>query len=140
LDFYSSIITTVFNLGAMTGAIIGGVFGSKFGKWNMIMACNVVCTFGYVFCVYAHIWAVMIGRFLTGLGIGGFSVFVPKFINEITPFEYKGPMGTVLIIGCTTGILLPSVFALFYDYDTILHPHYLYCRLMWGFPILVSTT
>lgn len=101
----------------MTGAILGGILGQKYGKWNMILACNIVATVGYVFCVWAHLWAVCIGRFIIGLTIGGFSVFVPQFVNDVTPLEYRGPMGTSLIIGCTTGILLPSTFALFYPYE-----------------------
>ena len=37
---------------------------------------------------------VLAGRFLFGLAGGAFSVFVPSFINEVTPTELKGPFGS----------------------------------------------
>jgi len=37
---------------------------------------------------------VVAGRFIFGVGTGAFSVFVPSFINELTPTELKGPFGS----------------------------------------------
>ncbi len=49
---------------------------------------------------------VVAGRFIFGLGAGAFSVFVPSFINEITPTELKGPIGSSTQIFITVGILI----------------------------------
>jgi Sugar (and other) transporter len=40
---------------------------------------------------------------------GAFSVFVPKFINEIAPIEYKGPFGAAGQFMCTAGIFLAAL-------------------------------
>jgi MFS family permease len=53
-----------------------------------------------------------VSRFVYGLAIGAFSVFVPKFISETTPTELKGPYGGISQIMCCIGILLPSLLAL----------------------------
>ena len=49
---------------------------------------------------------VVIGRFIQGLSAGTFSVFVPSFINEITPTELKGPIGSSTQLFITLGILI----------------------------------
>jgi MFS family permease len=92
LTFYTSMITSVYNLAAMVGALSSAAF-MKYGKWNMIMACNICILIGYCFTVYSSIWALFVGRIMIGLAIGGYNVFIPKFINEIAPIEYRGPIG-----------------------------------------------
>jgi MFS family permease len=52
------------------------------------------------------------GRFIFGLSAGAFSVFVPSFINEITPVELKGPCGTATQILINIGILLADLMGL----------------------------
>jgi MFS family permease len=78
----------------MVGALSGGVF-AKFGKWNMIMVANVFAAVGYAFCIYAQLWAVIVGRVSLGIAIGFYCCFCPKFVNEITPQEYRGPVGSL---------------------------------------------
>jgi hypothetical protein len=41
------------------------------------------------------IMVIAFGRFLFGMAAGAFTVFVPKFINEISPKEFKGPFGAI---------------------------------------------
>jgi MFS family permease len=36
---------------------------------------------------------VLVGRFIFGFAVGSFSVFVPGFINELSPTELKGSLG-----------------------------------------------
>lgn len=43
------------------------------------------------------------------MGAGAFTVFVPKFINEIAPIEYKGPFGAAGQFMCTAGIFLAAL-------------------------------
>ena len=85
-------LTSVYNGGAMIGALSAASF-MRFGKWNMILCCNMLILTGYVFTVISSIWALFVGRVLIGIAIGGYNVFIPKFINEITPIEYRGPVG-----------------------------------------------
>ena len=54
----------------------------------------------------------LVGRFIWGLSIGAFTVFVPKFITETAPTELKGPLGGVTQIMCCLGNLVPSLLSL----------------------------
>mmetsp|Transcript_4745 Transcript_4745/g.8115 ORF Transcript_4745/g.8115 Transcript_4745/m.8115 type:complete len:357 (-) Transcript_4745:224-1294(-) len=40
---------------------------------------------------------------------GGFSVFGPKYLNEVAPLEISGPIGTITQISVTLGILFPCL-------------------------------
>jgi MFS family permease len=77
----------------------------------------------------------MIGRFFLGLSMGGYCVSCPKFVNEISPVELRGPIGAMSQIICTFGIFLPSAFAMFFDYEQQ-DPGFTFIRLIWGFPII----
>ena len=92
-DFWSQLITTVCSLGAFCGAISAGPF-VKFGKKKCIHITNVLLTIGCILCLVKNIYVVTVGRFLFGLSAGAFSVFVPSYINELTPTELKGPFGS----------------------------------------------
>ena len=118
----------------MVGALTGGYF-VKCGKWNMIMVCNVAACAGYAFCLVASIQAVLIGRFFLGLSIGGYCVFCPKFVNELTPVEYRGPVGALSQVSVVFAVMLPSVLGLFYDYDAVT-TNYTFIRMIWGLPVI----
>lgn len=61
----------------------------------------------------------LIGRFLYGMACGGYSVFCPKYISEVTPVELKGPAGGITQICITFGIIVPFTIGLMYQPDTI---------------------
>jgi MFS family permease len=88
-------MTTIYSLGAMIGALSSGQF-YKYGKWNMIMACNLTAAVGYVFTIMGSLATVFVGRFLLGAAIGGYGIYCPKFINEISPLEIRAPVGACL--------------------------------------------
>jgi MFS family permease len=100
----------------MLGALSGGFF-ARFGKWNMIMLANLCAALGYGFTIYAHLWAVIVGRVCLGIAIGFYCCFCPKFVNEITPAEYRGPVGSLSQIAVTIGVTVPTAIGLTYDYD-----------------------
>ncbi len=56
----------------------------------------------------------LFGRFFYGLSAGFFSVFCPKYINEVAPTDIKGAAGSLSEIFVTIGILLPAFISLFY--------------------------
>ena len=59
-----------------------------------------------------NVWFFAFARFVYGLAIGAYAVFVPKFISETTPTELKGPYGGISQIMCCLGNLVPSLLAL----------------------------
>ena len=88
-DTWSSLITSICSLGAAIGSFTSGPF-AKYGKKNCIHATNVILAIGCSLTLVRVKEVVLVGRFLFGLSSGAFSVFVPSYINELTPTELKG--------------------------------------------------
>lgn len=105
-------ITSLYDGGCTIGAISAGLF-IGFGKWRMIMICNVLMAVGYAFTIYAELWAVFTGRIILGLGVGSYCVYCIKFVSEIVPIEYRGPMGAFAEFSIATGRFFPSIVGLF---------------------------
>ena len=81
----------------------------RFGKKNCIIASNLIIVIGCALTLVKVKEVVVAGRFLFGLATGAFSVFVPSFINEVTPTELKGPIGSSTQIFITVGILIANL-------------------------------
>jgi len=107
-DFWVPVITTLCSLGAAIGSLTSGPL-MKIGKKNCIHLCNAVVILGATLTLVKNLPTVAVGRFLYGLAAGAFSVFVPSFINEITPTELKGPFGSATQILITLGIFIANV-------------------------------
>ena len=86
-------MTTITSVGMAIGALSSGTF-TRFGKKNCIHATNMIVLLACALCLIKSFGVVLAGRFLYGLAGGAFSVFVPSFINEVTPTELKGPFGS----------------------------------------------
>lgn len=84
----------------------------SFGKWNCIIIANVLLCIGVSLTLINEFWVLCTGRFFYGLAVGGFSVYCPKFIAEVTPTEIKGPAGALSQICVTFGILVAFVIGL----------------------------
>jgi MFS family permease len=107
-DTWVSIITTLCSLGAAIGSLTSGPF-MRFGKKNCIHVTNLIIIIGCSLTLIKIKEVVAAGRFLFGLAAGAFSVFVPSFINEITPTELKGPFGSSTQLLITFGILIANL-------------------------------
>lgn len=59
------------------------------------MICNTVLIIGALMTLIDKFKFLCLGRFIYGASVGGFSVFCPKYIEEIAPIEIKGPAGAV---------------------------------------------
>lgn len=87
-------VTTTTNLGAMF-ASFGAGFLIRYGKWNMIIANNILLLIAVGICLINNPWIILPGRFLYGMCAGTFTVLCPKFISEVAPTEYKGVFGAM---------------------------------------------
>lgn len=84
----------------------------RYGKWNMIVANNILLLVATLICMFNNPWVILFGRFLYGMSAGTFTVMVPKFINEVAPSEYKGPFGAMSQFMCVFGILAVTLMGL----------------------------
>lgn len=96
----------------MITALMAGWF-IRYGKKKMILVSDILVIISSCFCLIDDINYILIGRFIFGLAAGAFTVFVPKFINETAPTEFKGPLGAMSQFMTTVGIVIPSAFGIF---------------------------
>ena len=78
----------------MIGAMFGGTIAG-FGRRKSIIYMDMILMAGVSISLIKHLAPIMIGRFFFGLGVGSLSVIGPKFINELCPVKYVGPVGSI---------------------------------------------
>ena len=101
---------------------------------------NIIVIVGASLTLIENYPCLCIGRFLYGMATGSFSVFCPKYINEVAPVEIKGPAGSLTQICITLGILIPfAIGAGFPDIDTYSDSKNLFLiSLLFAIPIVLS--
>uniref|UniRef100_M1CI12 Hexose transporter n=1 Tax=Solanum tuberosum TaxID=4113 RepID=M1CI12_SOLTU len=114
ISIFSSgwIVSTVL-AGAFVGSFTGGVLADKFGRTKTFILDAIPLSVGAFLCTTAQsVQAMIIGRLLTGIGIGISSAIVPLYISEISPTEIRGTLGTVNQLFICIGILVALVVGL----------------------------
>lgn len=102
----SSFINTITLLGSGTSALTMGPLMS-YGRRNCILLTNVLLITGALLCTVKHNYKVIcVARFLFGAAAGAFSVFCPRFLAEIAPTAYKGPIGSLSQVFICIGFLV----------------------------------
>jgi len=116
----------------------------QYGKWRLIHLTNAVLIVASVLTMIDNITLQFIGRFFYGFAVGAFTVIVPKFINETSPHELKGPFGAISQLMVTFGIFLAALLGVAIpsqdpSTDEDASFYYLeYWRIVWGLPILLA--
>lgn len=77
-------MSTVLFVGAFVGSATANFFVYKSRILAMFVFC-LMCVVGSALELIVNLPLLMIGRFIQGLGGGGFSNLVPMMINEISP-------------------------------------------------------
>ncbi|WMV16852.1 hypothetical protein MTR67_010237 [Solanum verrucosum] len=109
---YRWIVSTVL-AGAFVGSFTGGALADKFGRTKTFILDAIPLSVGAFLCTTAQsVQAMIIGRLLTGVGIGISSAIVPLYISEISPTEIRGTLGTVNQLFICIGILVALVVGL----------------------------
>eukprot|EP01105_Mastigella_eilhardi_P014614 TRINITY_DN3326_c1_g1_i1.p1 TRINITY_DN3326_c1_g1~~TRINITY_DN3326_c1_g1_i1.p1 ORF type:complete len:496 (-),score=110.32 TRINITY_DN3326_c1_g1_i1:68-1390(-) len=101
------LVVSIVLVGALLGAIVSGYVADIIGRNKILLASDVVFLAGIVVEASAPVfWALIIGRFVVGLGVGIVSVAVPLMATEIAPKEIRGEIGTTNQLCVTIGIFL----------------------------------
>jgi sugar porter (SP) family MFS transporter len=97
-------------LGTVIGAITAGSPGQKFGRRDSLRVMAIFYVISALGCAFAWNWtALIVFRFIGGLGIGGSSVLGPMYIAEIAPPEWRGRLVGCFQLNVVVGILLAYV-------------------------------
>jgi SP family arabinose:H+ symporter-like MFS transporter len=93
--------------GAAIGALSAGVVGQKLGGRETLRIMAVFYVISAIGCAFAWSWsALVVARFIGGLGIGGSSVLGPVYIAELAPARWRGRLVGMFQINVVVGILL----------------------------------
>jgi sugar porter (SP) family MFS transporter len=93
--------------GTVLGAMLAGIPGDRFGRRDSLRIMAVLYLISAFGCAFAWNWpALIISRFIGGLGIGGSSVLGPMYIAEISPARSRGKLVGFFQFNVVFGILL----------------------------------
>lgn len=112
--FQFSVISSMFTVGGLAGAMIAGPTSARYGRLNIMRYTTLAFTFGPVAEACANSVSIMaVGRFVSGLGAGAAVVVVPLYLSEIAPPGRKGFFGAFTQVMVNFGILIAQVLGLF---------------------------
>jgi MFS family permease len=87
-----------------------GIPGQRFGRRDSLRAMAVFYVVSALGCAFAWNWpALIVFRFIGGVGIGGSSVLGPMYIAEIAPAEWRGRLVGFFQVNIVVGILLAYI-------------------------------
>ncbi len=96
--------------GTVAGCIFAGPIGQRIGGRNALRIMAVLYIASAVGCAAAWSWpALMVFRFIGGLGIGGSSVLGPVYIAELAPAAWRGRLVGAFQINIVIGILIAYI-------------------------------
>ncbi|KAJ6795930.1 plastidic glucose transporter 4 [Iris pallida] len=119
--------------GATVGSFTGGSLADKFGRTRTFQLDAIPLAVGaFLSATAQNVQTMLIGRLLSGIGIGISSAIVPLYISEISPTEIRGALGSVNQLFICIGILAALVAGL------PLAGNPLWWRTMFGIAIVPS--
>jgi MFS transporter, SP family, arabinose:H+ symporter len=93
--------------GTVVGSLLAGIPGDRFGRRDSLRIMAVLYVVSAIGCAGAWNWtALVIFRFIGGLGIGGSSVLGPMYIAEIAPASWRGRLVGFFQFNVVLGILV----------------------------------
>jgi sugar porter (SP) family MFS transporter len=93
--------------GTVVGAMSAGVIGQRIGGREALRIMAILYTVSALGCALSWNWpALMVFRFIGGLGVGGSSVLGPVYIAELAPAKWRGRLVGMFQINIVIGILL----------------------------------
>lgn len=119
-------------LGCILGSALAGTIADRFGRRPTLFTAGVVFLGGALISALAPSeTALLIGRFVVGIGIGFSSVVAPLYISEVAPAPNRGALVALYQFAITVGILAA------YIVDYVLASHAAW-RWMLGLAVIPS--
>ncbi|MHB1021918.1 MAG: sugar porter family MFS transporter [Acidobacteriaceae bacterium] len=93
--------------GTVLGAMFSGTLGQRMGGREALRIMAILYSISAIGCAFTWSWhALIVFRFIGGLGIGGSSVLGPVYIAELAPAKLRGRLVGLFQINIVIGILL----------------------------------
>ncbi len=102
--------TSIALWGTVTGCILAGPMGQRIGGRNALRIMAAFYIVSALGCAFAWNWtALLVFRFIGGLGIGGSSVLGPVYIAELAPARWRGRLVMAFQANVVIGILVAYI-------------------------------
>ncbi|KAF7714027.1 MFS-type Sugar/inositol transporter [Penicillium ucsense] len=105
----SGLIVGLLSIGTLIGALCAAPVADKLGRKYSITVWCIVLNIGLIVQISTpsgHWWQMVVGRWVTGLGVGGCSLLVPMYQGESSPRHIRGAMICCYQLFVTLGIFL----------------------------------
>ncbi|KAK9664343.1 hypothetical protein RND81_14G034900 [Saponaria officinalis] len=107
---YLQLFTSSLYLSALVSTFIASKVCSAKGRKPSILVSSVFFMVGSALSALAqHLWMVIIGRVLMGVGVGFGNEAVPLFLSEIAPVQHRGAVNILFQLFVTIGILIANL-------------------------------
>lgn len=115
----SGLVVGLLSIGTLFGALVAAPIADSVGRRLSICFWSVICGVGFVIQISAiDAWyQIMIGRLVTGFGVGALSLLVPMYQAETAPPWIRGALVCTYQLFITLGIFLAACF----NYGTYTH-------------------
>jgi len=134
LNAIDGMISSVISLGAGIGAI-GSIFLlKKLSRRDCLIVTDIISVVGILITLIANLYALMLGRFIMGLGVGFNSALVSLYINEVSPVSISGQMGVMNQLINTSGLVVSYIWGLGFAEQA--NQNVNYWRIPFAFPII----
>lgn len=110
------LVTSIFSIGGLVSSTFASYLSTNFGLKLSFIVTSISYIFGSFIESKANNYSnLLIGRFISGLGGGLAIVYVPIYVNDISPIELRGILGSMTQISVNFGILLAQILAIKWD-------------------------
>ena len=101
------IVVSCVLIGALMGAMTGGVLADRFGRRRVIIATATLFVGGAIVTALSPTFTLLIsGRIIVGAAIGVASFTTPLYISEVSPVKIRGRLVSINQVALTSGIVM----------------------------------
>ena len=101
------IVVSCVLIGALIGAMTGGVLADRFGRRRVIIATATLFVGGAIVTALSPTFTLLIsGRIIVGAAIGVASFTTPLYISEVSPVKIRGRLVSINQVALTSGIVI----------------------------------
>lgn len=100
------VLVSIILLGALLGACTGGLIADRLGRRKTLIITGIAyCVGTLVVALSKDVSMLLVGRFITGIGVGLGSMVVPLYLAETAPARWRGALVSLNQLMITVGIL-----------------------------------
>jgi SP family facilitated glucose transporter-like MFS transporter 1 len=113
------LVNAIFAVGGFISASVAGSIADKWGRRRLsFVNCFVFVLGSLIIASSRSVLLMCVGRLIAGLAAGSAIVVTPLYLNEISPPQSRGLLGSMNQISVNVGILAAQVLGLYYSNRT----------------------